>query len=90
MVQGFFETFLLQIAQSINDKFNLGAVLEVKSLRRVLEIKSSDRSKIIFLARALQKLNDLGFLEYIGHNSPKKFKVTVKIPIDELQKKIIP
>jgi len=88
MVQGFFETFLVQIARSINEKFNLGAVLEVKNLRRVLEIKSSDRSKIIFLARALQKLNDLGFLEYIGHNSPKKFKVLSKISIDDLQKKI--
>lgn len=88
MVQGFFETFLLQIAQSINEKFNLGAILEVKHLRKVMEIKSSDRSKIIFLARALQKLNDFGFLEYMGRNSPKKFKVTSKIPIDELQKKI--
>jgi hypothetical protein len=88
MVQGFFETFLLQIAQSINEKFSMGAILEVKHLRKAMEIKSSDRSKIIFLARALQKLNDLGFLEFVGRNSPKKFKVTGKIPIDDLQKKI--
>nr|MDO8114709.1 hypothetical protein [Candidatus Sigynarchaeota archaeon] len=89
MAEGFFETFLLQIARTINEKFNAGAILEVKHLRKVLEIPSSNRSKVIFLSRALQKLNDLGFLEYIGRNSPKKFKISKKIPLDELQKKII-
>jgi hypothetical protein len=89
MVEGFFETFLLRMTRTINEKFTTGAVLEVKHLRKAMDVQSSDRSKVIFLSRGLQKLNDLGFLEYIGRNSPKKYKVVDKIPLDQLQKKIL-
>ncbi len=89
MAEGFFETFLLQIARVIGEKFSTGAILECKHLRKILEIPSSNRSKIIFLSRALQKLSDFGYLEYIGRNSPKKFKLSKRIPLDELQKKIV-
>ncbi len=89
MVGGFFETFLVQMTRAINEKFNAGAVLETKHIRKALEIPSSDRSKTIFISRGLQKLHELGLLEYIGRNSPKKYKVIGKIPLDELQRKVL-
>ncbi|MBN2154117.1 MAG: hypothetical protein JW839_21860 [Candidatus Lokiarchaeota archaeon] len=79
----------MQMTRAINEKFNAGAVLEVKHLRKVMDIPSSERSKVIFLSRGLQKLHELGFLGYIGRNSPKKYKVVCKIPLDELQRKIL-
>ncbi|MEX2681853.1 MAG: hypothetical protein Q6373_009640 [Candidatus Sigynarchaeota archaeon] len=89
MVGGFFETFLVQITRAINEKFNAGAVVEAKHVRKALDIPSSDRSKTIFISRGLQKLHELGYLEYIGKNSPKRYKVIDKISIDDLQRKIM-
>jgi hypothetical protein len=63
MVGGFFNTFMVQMTRAINEKFNAGAVLEVKHLRRAMDIPSSERSKVIFISRGLQKLHELGFLE---------------------------
>ena len=77
------------MTRTINEKFNAGAVLEVKHLRKAMDISSSERSKVIFLSRGLQKLHEVGFLEYIGRNSPKKYKVVGKISLDELQRKIL-
>ncbi len=77
------------MTRAINEKFNAGAVLEVKHLRRAMDVPSSDRSKTIFISRGLQKLHELGFLEYIGRNSPKKYKIVEKIPLDELQRNIL-
>jgi hypothetical protein len=88
MPGGFFDTFLVQMTRTINEKFNAGAVLEVKHLRKAMD-SSSERSKVIFLSRGLQKLYEVGFLEYIGRNSPKKYKVVGKISLDELQRKIL-
>lgn len=76
------------MARAINEKFNAGAILETKHVRKALEIPSSDRSKTIFISRGLQKLNDLGFLEFIGRNSPKRYKISGKIPVDQLQCKL--
>ncbi len=89
MVGGFFETFLVQMTRAINEKFNAGAVVEAKHVRKALEVPSTDRSKTIFISRGLQKLHELGFLEYIGRNSPKKYKIVGKIPLDVLQRKIM-
>ncbi len=77
------------MTRAINEKFNAGAIVEAKHVRKALEVPSSDRSKTIFISRGLQRLHELGFLEYIGHNSPKKYKVVGKIPLDELQRKIL-
>nr|MDO8086926.1 hypothetical protein [Candidatus Sigynarchaeum springense] len=77
------------MTHAINEKFNAGAVVEAKHVRKALEVPSSDRSKTIFISRGLQRLHELGFLEYIGQNSPKKYKVIGKIPLDELQRKIM-
>ncbi len=35
-------------------------------------------------------LNDLGYIEYVGRNSPKKYKKTKDIPVDEIRKMIKP
>ncbi len=90
MNDGFFESFLLEVVNAINTHFATSSFLEVKHLRKVMNIPSSSRSKIIFLSRALQMLNDLGYIEYVGRNSPKKYKKTKDIPVDEIRKMIKP
>jgi hypothetical protein len=89
MVEGFFETFLVDTARCINENVNAGTIIEVKHLRRFMDVGSKNRSKIIFLARALQKLSDLGYLEFVGKNSPKKFRKNADIPIEELQRRVL-
>ncbi|MHA1700621.1 MAG: hypothetical protein ACTSWN_17420 [Promethearchaeota archaeon] len=88
MITSFFKSFLIETAKTINNNFNLGFIIEVKHIRRVMNISSTNKSKIIFISRALQKLSDLGYLKYIGKNSPKRFKITCKIPIEKLETEI--
>jgi hypothetical protein len=89
MVEGFFETFLVDTARCINENFNAGAILEVKHIRRFMDVGPKNRSKIIFLARALQKLADLGYIEFMGKGSPKRFRKNSSIPIEELQRRVL-
>jgi len=86
MVQGFFDIFLSRVANQVNEHFKPGDIIEVKAVRRITETRSSDRSNIIFFARALQKLSDLGFLKLLertNSNAPKKFKILSKINIED-------
>jgi len=86
MIGGFFESFLLDVVNAINANFTASSFLEVKHLRKVMNIPSSNRSKVIFLSRALQMLNDLGYIEYVGRNSPKKYRKIKDIPVDEIKR----
>lgn len=53
--------------------------VNVKRVRKCNAIPSSDRSKIIFISKALEDLKELGYLEFIGNNSPKTYKIIEKI-----------
>ncbi|MHA1683066.1 MAG: hypothetical protein ACTSUE_19160 [Promethearchaeota archaeon] len=85
MVEGYFQKFLIETSEIINKHFKDASILEVKHIRKAMDISSKNRSKIIFISRALQKLSNLGYLEYVGRNSPKKFKKNENIPIDALK-----
>ncbi|MFX0100178.1 MAG: hypothetical protein ACFFCS_11405 [Candidatus Hodarchaeota archaeon] len=89
MPEGFFKTFLISLADDINNKFKEGDLICVRKVRRVLDIPSTDRSKIIFIARALQKLKKFGYLVYVGRHSPKKYKKAGTIPINKLKEMIL-
>lgn len=53
--------------------------VNVKRVRKCNAIPSSDRSKIIFISKALEDLKQLGYLEFVGNNSPKTYKIIEKI-----------
>ncbi|MHA1849452.1 MAG: hypothetical protein ACTSYS_03890 [Promethearchaeota archaeon] len=85
MQQGYFKQLVIDVAKIINENFTLNSVIEVKHLRKAMNISSKNRSKILFLSKALQRLSDLGHLEYLGKNSPKKFRKLKKIDLDVLK-----
>lgn len=80
MPAGFFSGFLVEVSRCINEKFTTDALIDVKVLRKAMDIPSSDRSKVIFLAKALQRLADAGYLEFVGRNSPKRYRKRASIP----------
>ncbi|MBD3187412.1 hypothetical protein GF325_11325 [Candidatus Bathyarchaeota archaeon] len=85
MADGFFKSITLEIARVINKHFSDGAIIEVKHIRKVMGISSRNRSKIIFISRALQTLSDKGSLEYVGRNSPKKYKKVEHLDISAIK-----
>jgi hypothetical protein len=57
----------------------------VRRVRKCNAIPSSERSKINFISRALDDLTNLGYLKYIGKNSPKKYEILKKPDFDEIK-----
>ncbi|MCP4763964.1 MAG: hypothetical protein GY870_19485 [archaeon] len=63
--------------------------VNVRRIRRCNAIPSTERSKINFISRALDDLNKIGYLEFIGRNSPKKYKIIKPIKdLKEIQKEL--
>ena len=56
--------------------------ITVKRVRKCNSIPSSDRSRIHFISRALEDLKTQGYLELLGRNSPKVYKIKVPDKID--------
>ncbi len=62
--------------------------INVGRIRKCTHIKSTDRSTIVFISRALDELSRAGFLEFLGKNSPKTYQATEKIALDEVLKEL--
>ena len=83
----FFSRNLRETLEAINKLIdnNINSVT-TKSIRRCNKIKASDRSKINFIWRALNYLEQEGILEKNGQYSPKTYKIksNQKIDIDDI------
>ena len=60
--------------------------ITVKRVRKCNNIPSTDRSRIHFISRALEDLKTKGFLQLLGRNSPKVYKILTKIEENDLKK----
>lgn len=69
----FVEKHLRETLETIKT-FNKG-IITVKRIRTARDIKSSDRSKINFIWRALKSLTDIGFLELNGSKNLNRYKL---------------
>ena len=65
-------------------------IVNTKKIRRCFNIKSSNRSKINFIWRALKILEDEGILALNGITNPKTYKILIKqkIEVENLLSKI--
>ena len=72
----FIETNLKETVQAIKYLAKNKGVITVKSIRGVNKIKSSNRSKINFIWRALDRLAWDNHLKLINDSSPKIYKLT--------------
>ena len=50
-------------------------IIDVKLIRRINNVKASNRSDINFYWNSLQKLEEKGFLKLMGDKKPKKYKI---------------
>lgn len=64
--------------------------VDVKRIRKIINIKSSNRSKINFIWRSLKVLENDGILSCSGSSSPKTYKIVKmqKIDFDSLLNKV--
>ncbi|HEC41029.1 hypothetical protein LCGC14_0659540 [marine sediment metagenome] len=77
----FFEKHLKETLETI--KMFSSGFITVKRIRIDDKVKSSDRSKINFIWRALKSLVDIDFLEVNSSKSPKLYRVKrPEIPLD--------
>ena len=79
----FFILNLRQTLEAINKLIDAKVnVVNTKRIRRCNNIKSSDRSKINFIWRSLNFLEQEGILEINGIVKPKTYKITNNEKID--------
>ncbi len=62
--------------------------INVGRIRKCNHVKSTDRSQIVFISRALEELSRFGFLEFVGKNSPKTYQVKKKLTLEEVLREI--
>ncbi|MFW9970946.1 MAG: hypothetical protein ACFFDF_12180 [Candidatus Odinarchaeota archaeon] len=82
----FFEKNLKETVEAINKLIdNNVTMVNTKRIRRCNNIKSSNRSKINFIWRALKYLEDQGILTLNGITNPKTYRIVSnkKIDIDD-------
>jgi hypothetical protein len=82
----FFQKNLKETVEAINKLIdNNVTIVNAKRIRRCNNIKSSNRSKINFIWRALNYLEDQGILRLNGITNPKTYKIipNEKIDIDD-------
>ena len=72
----FIEEYLKETVHAIKSLVKNKKVITVKSVRGVNNIKSSNRSKIHFIWRALDRLVEKDYLKHINDDSPKIYKLT--------------
>ena len=70
---GFFLDLSRRIADAINAHFKDGQLLEVKNIRKIMDVKGSDRSAVIFFARVLGVFDRMGFLKNGAGRMPKRY-----------------
>jgi hypothetical protein len=65
-------------------------IVNTKKIRRCFNIKSSNRSKINFIWRALKILEEEGILALNGISNPKTYKILIeqKIEVEKFLSKI--
>ena len=83
----FFSRNLRETLEAINKLIdNNISLVTTKSIRRCNHIKASNRSKINFIWRSLNYLEEEGILEMNGKISPKTYKIksNQKIDIDDI------
>lgn len=82
----FFQKNLKETVEAINKLIdNNITIVNAKRIRRCNNIKSSNRSKINFIWRALKYLEDHGILTLNGITNPKTYKIipNEKINVDD-------
>ena len=83
----FFSRNLRETLEAINKLIdNNISLVTTKSIRRCNNIKASNRSKINFIWRSLNYLEQEGILEMNGRYSPKTYKIKLdqKIDVDDI------
>ncbi len=79
----FFQKNLKETIEAINKLIdNNVTIVNTKRIRRCNNIKSSNRSKINFIWRALKYLEDQGILTLNGITNPKTYKIIPREKID--------
>ena len=69
------------VKKAINFYYNRNIhIITLKKIRRYLDIDASDRSKINFIWRILQRFESEGYLVRINEKPPKQYKIA-KFPI---------
>lgn len=82
----FFQKNLKETVEAINKLIDKNVtIVNTKRIRRCNNIKSSNRSKINFIWRALNYLENQGILTLNGITNPKTYKIITneKIDIDD-------
>lgn len=69
----------MRVIKTLSEK---NEIITVKKIRQILNIKSSNRSKINFIWRRLKFIHGKGFLEYISSKPAKIYKLRDPNPID--------
>ncbi len=86
---GYFSKILSETVDAINRCYEKNVTrINVGRIRKCTNVKSKDRSKIVFISRALDELSRAGFLEYLGKNSPKTYQVKEKINLEKVLREI--
>ncbi len=79
----FFLKHLKETLEAINKLIETNInIVNTKRIRRCINVKSSDRSKINFIWRSLNYLEGEGILEPNGAIKPKNYKIHPKEKID--------
>jgi len=64
------------ILGAINELIERGkTITNVKRVRNVLNIEAENRSKIIFISRTLEYLEEKGYIELYSAKSPKSYRL---------------
>ena len=61
---------------------NNSQFIDTKTIRRINNIKSSERSKTHFIWHSLEIFHSQGYLERNGQSKPRRYKIISKAKID--------
>ena len=80
MYQSTYSKILKSTAEAVNKVYEKNYTdITVKRVRKCNKVPSSDKSQIHFISRALEDLKSQGYLELLGRNSPKIYKILKKV-----------
>ncbi|MHA1791358.1 MAG: hypothetical protein ACTSVI_01855 [Promethearchaeota archaeon] len=71
---GFFNKLVKDVEDVINERVNTGSIIDVRSIRRMMGIESTNHSKTVFISKALDKLTEDGILEIFERKTVKRYK----------------
>ncbi|GAB4308427.1 MAG: hypothetical protein Kow0069_06690 [Promethearchaeota archaeon] len=79
---GYYYEILEQTAKAVNACYERKVMtVSVRRVRRCYSLDSTNRSKIVFISRALDELSKDGYLRFAGRSSPKRYEIVR--PVDE-------